>query len=349
MATDAINTPTAIDDSEDALYDMSMDELEKLARNTDIEQPDDEEVPMDSDGSDDNDEPEVDEDTEPEEEAEVEPETDDQPAETEEVGTTDTGKKETYVIPAVGTKIECTLDELKDLASRGADYTKKMQEISPWRKQIEAMREHNVSQDDINMLIDIKAGKKEAILNLVKQAGIDPLDIDLDSIKYTPSEYGKTDADIVLRDTVRRLAVDGDVYSRTEAIVDSEWDSKSRQALLGNPSMIEGLHNDVKSGLYDKVMPEMVKMKMLDGGRLSDVEYYIKAGAMVTEKLKQAPSQVDAKRETVQKDIKDKSALRKAAALPRARQAGKKDVINYMDEISDDDYKAFLKKVEGQY
>lgn len=359
VTTDATNTPTELDLSEEALYDMPIEELEKLATQSKLEQPEDEDVPEDSEDEEDSETDEDITDTEDVDENTTEEtdeddtdgvvDNDDQPEEESEPETTNS-KPETYTISAVGTKVEFTLDELKEFASKGLDYTKKMHAISPWRKQIEAMKEHNISQDDINMLIDIKSGNTDAVLNLVKATGIDPLDVDLDTVKYTPNNYERTDTEIALRDTVSRLAEDKEVYQRTEFVVDSEWDEVSRSKLLASPSMIEGLHNDIKSGVYDKVLPEMVKLKALDGGRHTDLEYYIEAGRRTVNNTQDdAAKQELSNKAKIQEDIKNNSNKRKAAALPRTRSSGKKDVINYMDEISDDDFKEFMKKVERQY
>lgn len=361
VTTDATNSPDIPSADEDALYNMSMDELEKLALGGNLEQPEDEEVLEDSTE-------EVDEGVEEEDEAdegseEVEEVEDEEPEEDTTEATEDqsdedsteepkenTKVEDKYEINAVGAKIEFTLDELKEFASKGLDYTKKMHEIAPWRKQIESLKANKVSQEDINMLIDLKAGNKDAVLDLVKRAGMDPLDMDLDTVKYTPNNYEVSEDSIAIKDVLSKLTAEPDIYKRTERVVDTEWDEKSRAHMLGNPNMIEGLHNDIKTGLYDKVLPEMMKIRALDGGGKTDLEYYIEAGKRVSQAGETAKQTTEIKEtERVQEELKSNSARRKAAALPRARSSGKKDVINFMDEISDDDYKAFMKKVERQY
>lgn len=359
MADTLNDTPDDIGSDEDKLYNMSMDELESMISSNNVEQPDKDSTDDDDDDevSDDTDE-EVDEpDTKSDEESDEDnPDTDeveetDQPAE---VSTENADKAkpqgEVFKIKAVGTEIEFTLDELKELASKGLDYTKKMQEIAPWKKQIAMMKEHSVSQADVNLLIDLKKGNKDAILSLMKDNGIDPLDVDIDAVSYRPNDYSASDTQTNLREVVTRLSVDREAYARTEQVVDKEWDSVSRNRLLAEPAMIEGLQADIKSGLYDKVMPTALKIKALDGGNRTDLEYYIEAGRRYTEAASNnVNNTVAVRRKSQQDDIDVNSTRRKAASLPRGKVGAKKDVINYLDEIPDEDYAKWLKKVESKF
>lgn len=364
--SDTLNDiPEDIGADEDRLYNMSIDELEKMVNSSNLEQPDrDSDVEEGTEEPDETeeevDEPDVDSDEEPEdEESEDNPETDedkdevDQPTDesTEEADDkSEPQEPEIYKIKAVGTEVEFTLDELKELASKGLDYTKKMQEIVPWKKQIAMMKEHGVSQDDVNLLIDLKKGNKDAILSLMKDSGIDPLDVDVDKVSYRPNDYSSSDQQLALRETVSRLSADTEVYSRTERIVDTEWDPVSRTKLLANPSMIEGLQYDIKSGMYDRVMPTALKLKALDGGNRSDLDYYLEAGRRVTQSSTQEVNQkAQVERKSKQEDINDNSARRKAASLPKSRASKKMDVINYLDEIPTEDYNKWLKKIESKF
>ena len=366
MADTLNDIPEDIGMDEDRLYNMSMEELEAMLYSKDLEQPDeDSDVEEETEESDETEEEVEESDTEsegePEEaeaslednpEAEKEKDEDDQPTEksTDEDDKSKPQTVETYKVKAVGTEVEFTLDELKELASKGLDYTKKMQEIAPWKKQIAMMKEHKVSKDDINLLIDLKSGNKGAILSLMKDNGIDRLDVDMDEINYRPRDYSTPDSQLALRETVSRLALDRDVYPRTERVVDVEWDAVSRSKLLAEPTMIEGLHNDIKSGLYDKVMPTALKLKALDGGTKSDLDYYIEAGRRYMETAtQQVNQQTEVKRKSHQEDIDKNSQRRKAASLPKSKAGQKKDIINYLDEIPDEDYHKWLKKVESQF
>ena len=242
VTTDATNSPDLLERDEEALYNMSMDELEKLALSGDLEQPEGDEPEDSHDEPEEEEGPEVDEPADGDEEVEETENTDDTQEEVDEAeeeddstadatesteeedqsesastDEADNPKQEEFEINAVGTTVKFTLDELKEFASKGLDYTKKMHEISPWRKQIAAMADNGVSQEDINMLIDLKKGNKDAILDLVKQNGIDPLEIDLESTKYVPNRYEQSDSYLDVKETVTRLAnSEPEVYSRTE-------------------------------------------------------------------------------------------------------------------------------------
>ena len=66
-----------------------------------------------------------------------------------------------------GSKVSVTLDELVNGFQKGFNYTKKMQEISPYRTTVNAMQEHGWSHEDVNLLIEAKSGNKQAIATLI--------------------------------------------------------------------------------------------------------------------------------------------------------------------------------------
>lgn len=254
----------------------------------------------------------------------------DQP-ETEEEESKVEAKGESYKIKANGQEFDFSLDELKQLAPKAMDYTKKMQEIAPWRKSISALKESGMGESDVNLMIDALKGDKQAIAEVLKRTSVDALDIDTDSnSEYVPKQYGKDEAVQAIEEIVQSISTDVE-YATTERVIDHQWDNASRQTIAQNPSMIRGLHEDVKNGIYSKVAPIAEKMKALGDGSKSDLEYYIEAGKQfyaTAEKTEQVEvNTVDKK----QADIKEMSNKRKAAT-PTKSNAGKRDVINYLDD-----------------
>ena len=75
-------------------------------------------------------------------------------------------------------------EEAIQLMQQGANFTKKMQAIAPHRKLL-IMLENNglLDESKINYLIDLDKKNPEAIKKLVKDAGIDPKDIDTQAEK----------------------------------------------------------------------------------------------------------------------------------------------------------------------
>ena len=88
-----------------------------------------------------------------------------------------------------------SVDEAIQLMQMGANYTRKMQSIAPHRKVL-MMLENNGLLDEgkLSRLIDLDKKNPEAIRALVKEAGIDPLDIDVESDStYVPGDHVVSD------------------------------------------------------------------------------------------------------------------------------------------------------------
>ena len=369
-------------EEEDALYDMSDDEIEaafKAAKadmradeveddeaeefDKDTEQPDEVEEDSDEVESNEGKEEVVDEAEDGSEEPdEVEA---DKPDEVEEVADEEP-KIAKYKVKANGTELELTNDELLQLAPKALNYTQKMQEIAPWRKSISALKDNGMTHDDVNLMIDIMKGDKDAIAEIVKRHKIDTLELDVEESKYRPRDYGKDENELALEDVVNSIKKDPE-FKVTQYVVDDAWDVKSRSELAKNPSMIEGLHVDIKNGTFDKVNPIALKLKALDGARKTDLDYYLEAGSQHYAELRRV-QEVEANktklladkeaakakviedvkvREIKQTEVKKASEARKAAA-PTKKAAGSGKIIDYLDDISDDNFDAWYKDLQSK-
>ena len=358
--------------TEEELYDMDDDQLAEAmaAERAEIESPDTEYEEEHTS------EPEVVENNEPEPEVEQpeeesadpeeghdsetpneveEPATEEvednsEPEEDEVTKPVEQAEPKIYKYKANGQEFEFTQDEVisqfGNVFGKSMDYTKKMQAIAPYRKMISAMEEENLSENDMNLMIDALKGNKEAIASIVKRADVDVLDLDLDSeSNYTPNSYGRAESELKVQEVIDSIASDKE-FPITQHVVAEEWDDASRDVFAQNPELIKELHVDVINGTYDKVSPMAMKMKVLDGGRKSDIDYYIEAGKQYhmnarAAELKQQEMQImqeeQAKVEQVkaqqQQRVQTKQAApkRKAAAMP-TKNAGTNKVTDYLDD-----------------
>ena len=249
-----------------------------------------------------------------------------------------------YTIKANGKEYDMSIDELKQMASKGMDYVKKTTALKPYRTMIAAMEQNGLSAEDINLLIDLKKGNKEAIAKIVSDSKIDVYDIP-DSSDYTPTEYRVHESQLDMKEMIADISKDSE-FSRTSDIY-SKLDENSKTAISNNPAMLAGLHQDIKSGLFDQVLPYAEKRAMIDGYSQPFLKYYMEAGS---EYLKNVNTQNQIKS---QQQIKATTPINRdnklAASLPSAR-ADKKTVIDYLDEeLSDEDYHAWRSKLQRQY
>ena len=159
---------------------------------------------------------------------------------------------------------------------------------------ISALEAEGISQEQLNVAIDALKGDKGAIQKILETHKIDKYDLDSDeeTAPYTPNDYGKGENQLEIEDVTRKIEADPE-YKITVDVIDKQWDQGSREAVVNNPNMILGLHNDIKSGVYDKVAPVAMKMKVLDGNTKSDIEYYMIAGEQLRQQQEGSGKTVD--------------------------------------------------------
>ncbi|RLB76894.1 MAG: hypothetical protein DRH15_11995, partial [Deltaproteobacteria bacterium] len=363
IGTDTTEVDLTVDDDSEEIdeEDKSEDELEQPQDDnatgdsdnlTDDDNVDDEDDAKDSTEDADTSEAEVVEQTK------AEPEVDSKEPET----------VQSYKIKANGTEFEFTNDELLKLAPKALDYTRKMQEIAPWREQISAMKENNIGKEDLNNMIDVLKGDKNAVHAMLKKAGIDALDLDIEGDEsYKPTDYGKSTGMLDIEDITSEISKDRE-FVITQNVIAEQWDDESRTAFADNPQLIKALHEDVKNGDYDIVSPIAMKLKLFGDGKKSDLDYYKEAAiAHYSQKKQVNDAQVQAERtqqaekeaiETAEREkiaqVKANADKRKAdkAKANKARNAsvtssnGKKDVVDYLDvdAMSDDEFSKLMDK-----
>lgn len=250
-------------------------------------------------------------------------------------------------------------EQFETVFGKAMDYTQKMQKIAPFRKMISALESEGISHDQLNVAIDALKGDKGAIKKLLEQNQIDAYDLTADeenSGAYVPGNYGKNDTALAIEEITSKIGGDEE-FKITTNVIDEQWDGASRQTIAENPQMIEGLHNDIVSGLYDQVAPIAMKMKVLDGNSKSDIEYYILAGSQFAQKhqadakAKEGQDKVnelnaDAQGADSKFDKASSEASRKRAAASTGARADRKGVIDYLDD-NDDDFEAWYKQIHA--
>lgn len=243
-----------------------------------------------------------------------------------------------YKIKANGKEFEMTLDELKQTASKGMDYLKKTTALKPYRTMIAAMEENKVSPEDINLLIDLKKGNKEAIAKLIKENEVDVYDLP-EANDYKPQEYRQSETALEMKEVLSTISKDAE-FSRTSEIY-AAFDEQTKAFLNEDPSRIVGLHNDVKTGVFDKVLPLAEKKAVIDGYNAPFLQYYLQAGQEILN-ANNRPIQTEQKQYVPPENRANKIA----AGLPSSR-GDKKTVIDYLDEeISDEDFKEWYSKLQ---
>ncbi|NCB97286.1 MAG: hypothetical protein EOM36_02865, partial [Bacteroidia bacterium] len=364
--------------NDEQLVNMSDEELEQafLAAKAEIGSPDtqyeeareeaaeDLEQPVDNEDSDDDADMDAGEEEAEDEGSDADDETPDgedadaeeEPKAEEEPEQAEVQPTQKHKFKANGREYEFSEDEVREqfpkIFGQAMDYTKKMQAIKPWRKTIDAIEGAQLSHDDVNLMIDVLKGDKDAVAAVLKRTGVDALELDVEQSRYVPKDYGRDDKALAVKDVIEEISGDAE-YSTTYKILSKEWDDDSFREMTSDPDLIKLLHVDVKSGMYDRVQPIAEKLKVYDRGKRSNLDYYKEAARVYFNEQ----AQEEARRAEYEKartlkeseladkarvrDVKDQQQQRVAvkqeaekrkAAAPTKKVAGTKKVIDYLDD-----------------
>lgn len=373
----------------DQLNNLSDEELEAafFAAKADMgneptqyeEEHEDLEQPVDNEDSDDDADTDASEEEAEDDGSDVDDETpDEENADAEEEPKTEEEPKQAEVRPtqkhkfkANGREYEFTDDEIREqfprIFGQAMDYTKKMQALKPWRKTIDAIEGAQLSHNDVNLMIDVLKGDKDAVAAVLKRTGVDALEIDVEQSRYVPKDYGRDDKALAVKDVIDEISGDAE-YSTTYRILNKEWDDDSFREMTNDPDLIRLLHIDVKSGMYDRVQPIAEKLKVYDRGRRSNLDYYKEAARVYfNEQAQEEARRAEHEKARVLKeseladkarvkDVKDQQQQRVAvkqeaekrkAAAPTKKVAGTKKVIDYLDD-SDEAYEEWYKSLQNR-
>lgn len=172
------------------------------------------------------------------------------------------------------------IDDAIALMQMGANYNKKMAALKPNLKLLKLLETNDLlSEEKLSFLIDLQKKNPAAISKLIKESGIDPLDLDESkAADYKPSVRRIDDREIEL-DQVLEEIQDSPAFNKTLHVVSKEWDQTSRQIIAEQPQILKVLNAHMENGIFDMIAKELEHERMM--GRLaglSDIEAYRKIG-----------------------------------------------------------------------
>jgi len=163
-------------------------------------------------------------------------------------------------------------DEVVRLMQMGANYHQKMRSMKPHLKMIRMLENNNLLDENrLSYLIDIDKKNPEAIQKLVKDAGLDPMDMDTSKDSgYKQGNYSVSDAEMTFTQTL------ADVRSTPggQEVIGSihrNWDEQSKQALWADPNIMSVMAEHKSEGIYDKITSEIERQQTL--GNLVNVPF----------------------------------------------------------------------------
>lgn len=237
------------------------------------------------------------------------------------------------------------VEEARTLMQMGANYNKKMAGLKPVLKLVKMLENNELMDEEkLGFLIDLSKKDPDAITKLIKDSGINPLDVDVKAdTTYKPKTYTVNDSEVEL-DSVLADIKDSESYTETIDIISNKWDEASRKVLLDNPTIIATINEHVGTKVYAQISSVIENERML--GRLkgvSDLEAYkqigdrIQAAGGFDKQTPKATETVITKKVSTTDDSKLKS--RKKAASTNRSSPTKKKVADFDPlSLSDEDF-----------
>ena len=227
-----------------------------------------------------------------------------------------------------------TVEDVISLMQMGANYTKKMQLMAPMKKVVQSLDNAKIDEQELNFLIDVSKGDKEAIKQLLIKHKIDPLEIDLDGDNtYSPKNNIASDEDVEFNDTLMDIH---DSLPKIQEILNKTWDDNSKKAILKDPRLMRALHEEVQMGRFDEVQKRLEAEKTFGRYKgISDVDAYIDlVSKMEQERMKTKTQPETPTRTESTKKIPDKSkaAPTKGKTSKSSSSLTAKDLLSMSDD-----------------
>ena len=154
------------------------------------------------------------------------------------------------------------------------DYALKTAALKPVLKKAKMLE--GVTDEEFSEMLDFRKRNPEVIKKALKEAKLDPLDLDLEDIQYTPQSKIMSDADYEFKETIEKLSQEDAVaFQRTQNIVLNELDDTSKTTVLSNPHILSALQSEVASGRFEKIQAQALQLKAFGGySNVPDIELY---------------------------------------------------------------------------
>lgn len=167
------------------------------------------------------------------------------------------------------------------LMQQGVGFSERMRTLKPYRKAGEMLKAAGLlrNEERLALLIDASTGDADAVAKLIAEAKIDPLDITTErGNNYKRKAYMPTDTELTIRDALEEVKKTPS-GQQTISIV-QQLDPKSRQSVLGDPVTLSTINDHVASGVYEKVMAEVERRRLLssDYDNVPDLQAYKQVG-----------------------------------------------------------------------
>ena len=153
------------------------------------------------------------------------------------------------------------------------DYALKTAALKPALKRVKMLEE--VSDEDLAEMLDFKKRNPEVIKKALKEANIDPLELDMEKVNYVPQVQMISDSEYDFRETVDELSKDVK-FNDTRQLILSGLDAKSKELALTDTIVLKALHQEVSSGRIEKIQAKALELRTFGSvpSHVSDIELF---------------------------------------------------------------------------
>ena len=257
-----------------------------------------------------------------------------------------------------------TPEEAIRLMQMGAGFGRKLQDLQPHLKTLKMLEKNNLlDETELSYLIDIRNKNPDAIKKLIKDSGIDPLDLNVeDNVSYTPQNHAVSDNEMKFQEALDEVR-QNPTGNETISLINQTWDQESKALLWNSPEIISVIQSQRDNGIYDQIVSEIDRMKLL--GNIPANTPLLKAYKIAGDALQAAgsfdtppsatttttnppavvqPQVIATRREAPKAQVANNDKARAASVTPTtSRKAA--TVINPL-EMADDD---FIKQFQGRF
>lgn len=251
-------------------------------------------------------------------------------------------------------------------------YSDKMKVFKEYKPFIKTLEERGITADPekFKLAMSLLDGDPEAIKKVLKDKNIDPLELDLDDIKYVPKVKLPSEAQLLIEETYEQAENLG-VGSKFNRVISKDWDMPSLQEFVSNGAVRADLLQHLKDGTYDIVQNEIKRMELLDSTGILDgmnsVEKYRAAIANLqrqvpttpakkvvaptvtavdkTAEAKKAAEEAEFKRKAAEKEQEIAEQRRLAASVSKKKPVSKPKPEPKLEELKGDAFRAEFRKM----
>lgn len=244
-------------------------------------------------------------------------------------------------------------EEAIQLMQMGANYTRKMQSIAPYRKTLLMLEKANLlDENKLSFLIDVNNGNQEAIKQLLKDKQVDPLEFNTDEqINYQPGSNRVSDAEVNFKSALDDLVSTADGLQTVQEI-NTNWDQASKYELYKDPQSLRAIHQQRLNGMYNQIAGEVERRKTLGiiPYDMPFIKAYISVGQEMAQQ-RQAQSQsknrepLAVKVATPKKNVTNEARVKSVASTTKSTSKASKQFINPLS-MSDEE---FMKQFGNKY